>query len=140
MTIKVEVKGLPELKRELERLSDAAQGRLTRNAAMAAARIAAKAARQNAPVSPGGGALKRSIKAKWGAPDKPSTTKEALVNSLFYGRFIELGTPFIAQKPFMRPAIDESKGEMIAKMASNLQTGIERELKRQAVVEDEGET
>ena len=53
MKVTVEVQGLPELKRELERLSRAAQTRLLRNATMA------KYARQRVPVLTG--ALKRSI-------------------------------------------------------------------------------
>ena len=55
--MKLEVKGLPELKRELARLEGAVQTRLARNAAMA--RVVAKYARQRVPVLTG--ALKRSI-------------------------------------------------------------------------------
>jgi hypothetical protein len=40
--MKVEIRGIEELKRELARLSGAVQTRLSRNAAMAGARIAAR--------------------------------------------------------------------------------------------------
>ena len=43
MTVKVQVRGLEELKRELARRSGAVQTRLARNATMAGARIAGPA-------------------------------------------------------------------------------------------------
>jgi HK97 gp10 family phage protein len=137
--VEVTIRGLEELKRELARLSDAAQGRLTRNALMAGARIAAKAARENAPVATG--ALKKSIKARWGAPDKRSSVKTALVNTpVFYGALVEFGTVHVAPKPYMRPAVDENQGAMVAKMAENISKGIERELLKRQIAEDQGET
>jgi hypothetical protein len=45
----VTVKGIPELKREMERLSAAVQTRLAPNATMAMARVVARHARLNAP-------------------------------------------------------------------------------------------
>jgi hypothetical protein len=54
------VRGLPELLRELQRLSEAARGRVARNMAMAGARVVAKHARALTPVETG--ALRKSIK------------------------------------------------------------------------------
>ena len=85
--------------------------------------------------------LKKSIKAKWAAPDRKSRQKEALVNTLlFYGRLVEFGTRFISPRPYMRPAVDENQGAIIERMATNLSAGIDRELRRHGVSEDKGET
>jgi HK97 gp10 family phage protein len=138
MRVKVTIRGIPELKRDLDRLSDAAQGRMLRNCTMAGARVAAAAARRNAPVATG--RLKKSIKARWAAADRKSPRKEALVNTpLFYGRLVENGTRFVSPQPFMRPAVDENQGRIIDKMAQNLSRGIDRELRRQGEAEDQGE-
>ena len=106
---------------------------------MAGARVAAAAARRNAPVGETG-ALKKSIKARWAAADRKSPQKEALVNAkVFYARFVEMGTRFISPRPFMRPAVDENQGAIVGKMAENLSRGIDRELKRIGTPEDQGE-
>ena len=64
MDLKVTIGGLPELLRELQRLEAAAQGRVSRNMAMGAARVVARHARALAPVETG--ALRKSIRAKRG--------------------------------------------------------------------------
>jgi HK97 gp10 family phage protein len=140
MRVKATVRGMDELKRELDRLDDAMQGRMLRNCTMAGARVGAKVARTLAPVGETGD-LKRSIKARWAGADRKSTRKEALVNAkVFYARFVEMGTQFIAPRSFMRKAVDENQDQIITKMALNLVVGIDRELRRQGVREDPGET
>jgi HK97 gp10 family phage protein len=146
MKVTVTVRGMDELKRELDRLDDAMQGRLLRNCTMAGARVGAKQARVLAPVgtveegSDRPGTLRRSIKARWAAADRRSPRKEALINaSVFYARFVEMGTRFISPRSFIRKAVDETQPAIIDKMAENLSRGIDRELRRQGLAEDQGE-
>jgi Bacteriophage HK97-gp10, putative tail-component len=75
MKVDVKVRGIEELKRELARMSDAVAKRLGKNARMAAARVAARHARANAPVETGD--LRRSIKARR-SPDRQRGRVEAL--------------------------------------------------------------
>jgi HK97 gp10 family phage protein len=136
-----EVRGLPELKRELARLSRAVQTRLARNAVMAMARVVAKHARANAPVETG--RLRASIKAKRDRDRAAAATTGRVVAfanaSVFYAKFIEFGTAHQPPRAFMRPALDEHGPEIHAKLIENLSAGIDRELRKQAVAEDPGE-
>jgi Bacteriophage HK97-gp10, putative tail-component len=78
MRVDVQVRGLPELKADLERLSDAAQGRMLRNCTMAGARVAANQARLLAPVG-ATGELKESITKRLRRQKPGSTRQEILV-------------------------------------------------------------
>jgi hypothetical protein len=51
--VKITVKGVDQLKRDMSRLTAAVQTRLARNATMAMARVVARHARLNAPVETG---------------------------------------------------------------------------------------
>jgi hypothetical protein len=82
MKVDVQVRGIEELKRELARLSDAVATRLAKNAVMAAARVAARHARELAPVETG--QLRASIKARRD-PNRTRGRVQALAGTkLFY--------------------------------------------------------
>ena len=86
---------------------------------MAGARVGAKYARQRVPVLTG--ALKRSIKATRN-PAKQRGKVEALVNARSpIAHLIEYGTVKMSPQPYLRPAIDEHRPEIVAKMTANLE-------------------
>ena len=138
MKIDVTVRGLPELLKDFQRLNEAAQGRIAKNMAMAGARVAAKHARDAAPVETG--TLKKSIKAKRYPKRLDKGQALALVNAgVFYARFAEYGTAYQSAKPFLRPAVDSGHSEIIAKMSEIGEKGLAREIAKQTEAEDQGE-
>lgn len=139
MTPTFRVRGLEELKQELASLSAAVAGRLSRNAAMAGARVVARHAKTLVPVETG--ALRASIKAMRDPNWRTQTgQKVALAGSkLFYARFIELGTAHQPARSFLRTAADSAAGEIRAKIEENLSRGIDREIAKQPLPEDPGD-
>lgn len=137
MDVKITVKGLPELKAEMQRLSASAQTRLARNGSMAMARVVARYARLNAPVGETGD-LKRSIKARRD-PSRRSAPIAYANASVWYSHFPEFGTAHSAAHPYLRPGLDDHLPEVNAKLIENLGRGIEREVAKQFIAEDQGE-
>jgi hypothetical protein len=138
VNVNVGVRGLPELLRELQRLGEAAQGRVSRNGSMAMARTAARLARDRAPVRTG--ALKRSIKARRGRGPLLRGQAVSFANaSARHAHIIEYGRAGVPARSFLRAAIDEGGAEIRAKLIENLTNGLRRELARQQALEDLGE-
>jgi HK97 gp10 family phage protein len=131
--------GLPGLLKELQRLGSAAQGRVARNMAMAGARVVAKHARALAPVKTG--RLKRSIKARRGRTRvlTPGAAIAFANASARHSWLVEYGTSRQPARSYLRRALDESAVEIRHKMVENLTNGLQREIKRQQVLEDLGE-
>lgn len=67
-------------------------------------------AKEDCPVSPGGGTLKNSIKAKteeFSATVSPNTD---------YAAYVEFGTYKMGAQPYMRPAADKNEPKFVAAM------------------------
>ena len=138
MPLTVQIRGLEQLKRELANLSAATAARLSLNAAMAGARVAARRARELAPVETG--ALRASIKARRPAQGQRGGSRVALAGSnLFYASFIERGTSRQPARSFLRAAVDANALEIRAKIEENLSRGIDRELAKNPMPIDPGE-
>jgi HK97 gp10 family phage protein len=119
MKVAVQVRGLEQLKLELSRLNTVTAARLSKNAAMAGARVAVKRAKLSAPVETG--ALRASIKAMRPPEGQRQGQRVALAGSkLFYSRFVELGTVHMPARSFLRRAVDEGVVEIRAKIEENL--------------------
>jgi hypothetical protein len=89
LKVTVQIRGLEQLKAELQRLSATTAARLSKNAAMAGARVAARRAKALVPVDTG--KLRASIKAMRPPGGQQAGQRVALAGSkLFYSRFIEL--------------------------------------------------
>jgi HK97 gp10 family phage protein len=130
--VTIEIKGLPQLLRELQRLSEAAQGRVARNMAMAAARTVARHARALAPVRTG--ALKKSIKVRRGKARLAKGQAIAFANAADWkAHLLEYGTVFAAPRAYLRPALDSNQPEVRAKMLEIGLNGLQREIRRQQV-------
>jgi HK97 gp10 family phage protein len=138
MNLTTKITGLPELLRELKRLSDAGQGRVARNMAMAGARVVAKHARALAPRDTG--KMASMIKARRGRNQVAKGQALAFANSRSrLSHLHEFGTSKMRARPFLRPALDANGAEIRAKMVEIGLRGLEREIKRQQVIEDLGE-
>jgi HK97 gp10 family phage protein len=125
--LKVNSASVAELQRAMDRLSRQAEGRLARNATMAAARLVAEFARQVVPVRTG--RLKASIKARRPKNRRNAKPVTAYANAAArYAFIVEHGSAHSAAKPFLRPAVDEHTVEIRAKIEENLAKGLAREL------------
>nr|WP_314369165.1 HK97-gp10 family putative phage morphogenesis protein [uncultured Acinetobacter sp.] len=142
MDISVEIEGLDDLTKQLQRLESLAkQKTLTYKALFAASKpmldevklLAPKAAQQyfryyagrdgnKSRISQTPGKLKKSIKRKRikleksvgvGIYSNPIKHGGAMKYSVFYWRFLEYGTPKMRAFPFIRPAFDHKKDESL---------------------------
>lgn len=118
------VEGVPQVLRKFSELSGRAQRAVVRDALRSSARVVAAKAKQRVPVRTG--LLRKSI--TFNVSVKGASQAHALVGyrrKVFYGRFIELGTSKMSAKPFLRPALDESHGEIEAQFVHALNRIIE---------------
>lgn len=102
----------------------------------------AKDAKQNAPQSPGGGTLKKAIKARRrkSPPDKPVsevyvTTGKGVKNDAFYWRFVEYGTSgdrASPEQPFIRPSADKARSNFKSVMTREFGKKLEALAKKDA--------
>ena len=111
----LEMRGLDDVMKTLGRMNERQARAVLRGAPNAAAALARKEARQNAPRN--NGVLRRAIK---NAPQNSRTKGPGAAVFVehgagakadgFYWRFIEYGTVKMAARPFMRPTIDRLAG------------------------------
>lgn len=115
----VDIRGQRETIRALETLS----AKLQRKAIAKSSRIAGKllmaAGKARAPVDTG--ALKQSIKVRAIKRNRRGdvgvvvgTSQREFVGDLFYGAMVEYGTEKMQARPYMRPAYEENKDEIIS--------------------------
>lgn len=129
--MKLTFTGGRELEKTLKDLGGKIASRLGDNAVRAGVRVVQKAAKSNAPVETG--RLRNSLKVKAPRNKSSGVAVAEVVTGVFYAHMLEYGTVKMSPKPFMRPALDESAQAAIDKMADNLRTGIDRELKKQSI-------
>jgi HK97 gp10 family phage protein len=131
--VTVTVRGVEELRRDLNRLSVAVGDRLINNAARAGARVVVRAAKVKAPVETG--ELQKSLRVRRRTADERKRGEVVAYagTSLFYARFYELGTSRQPARPFLRPAADESHAEIFRTIQESLSRGIDREIAKQPV-------
>ena len=130
----IEFKGMKELNRAIQRLPEELQKRAYRSVITTGARVIARHARKNISTERTG-LLKKSIGVKSivfkGANSgalaiigpKRSVQGEYKGKRVIpanYSHLVEYGTSHSAAKPFIRPAIDSSKSEVMTKMAAGL--------------------
>lgn len=131
--------GLADIKRRIEQLPKQLQRKAYRSALSSGARIIAKSAKRK--IGKGeSGLLKKSIGIKY----LPATTRSQALglvgakrgkggvykgerrNPTRYAHLVEKGTVHSAAKPFLRPALIETQGEVFAKMASMIERVVMR--------------
>lgn len=137
----VQVHGLNEVVRRLKTLPDRVQKRIIRNALKKGGEVIAAAATNNALQRfQGEGFLAEHITHKPGRRKKGSELRMIGVEggakknetSPFYWRFLEFGTKHIEPaKPFLRPAFDANRLQVLEAMKGAIERGITREANRQ---------
>ncbi len=127
--VEVEVKGMDELMRELDRLSDRASGRVQNAALRAAAEPILEDAVRNAPEDTGKG--KQGLKIS--RPRKQRAERYVLVgigrgdnSEIFYMKFHEFGTSKMKARPFLGPAYEKNKKRVLDIIRGELRRGLRR--------------
>ena len=125
-----EIKGLKELAKNSDKLSKSFARTTLRTALRNAARPVRNKARANVPVDSGD--LKRSIavNAKVDRAGEGYADVGYRKDKAFYGGFVELGTSQQPARPFLRPALEESEGDIEQAFIGALNKTIEKALGR----------
>lgn len=129
--IRLEIKGLKELNNLLNKLPDKIAKKPLQNALRAGGNVVVKAAKAKAPVDTG--LLRDSIavkqaKQKTGAVHYQVGVYQKIGKKRpFYAHMIEFGTSKMSPKPFMRPAWEETKAEVLRTFSVRLAKSITTE-------------
>jgi HK97 gp10 family phage protein len=132
MKVRVHVAGLRELDAALNQFTPAKRRAIGRVALDNAGEITAKAARALAPVDSGG--LRESIEVSGtlSRAQKSEHTKKAEQERFVgpdnrpQGHLREFGSDGNAPEPFMRPAWDQTKGQVLDRIGDELWVGIDK--------------
>jgi HK97 gp10 family phage protein len=118
--IRAKVRGIEELKLKLKKLGKEVNKEM-RPALEEAAKIVKEDAKNKAPVRTG--VLKKSITVEMVSDQEAriGPGKEG-----WYGPFIEFGKVGYAPQPFLRPAFDENRQEILNKIKKNLKMAVQR--------------
>lgn len=119
--MKVIVKGVPEAKAQLARLSDALAGKVLLRAVVAGALIVQNSAKRKAPYKTGN--LRRSIHIEPRGVSRGAASVEVGTN-VEYAHYLEFGTRYMAARPYLRPALDENRTAVQAAVTSALRSQI----------------
>jgi HK97 gp10 family phage protein len=141
MSATFDIKGADKLKRELDRLPH----RMMRGGESASLRAGAKvivtAAKSRAPRRTGllikalGSNVKRigrqvtarvGARKGWSREETLPNGRRRTIKPVNYTRLVEFGTSHSAAKPFIRPAVEETKGQVVVAMAKGLELYLER--------------
>jgi HK97 gp10 family phage protein len=139
--IEIKVRGLAEIQRALEELGTQAANRVARSALNRAATPVVRRAKELAP-TPGDsgdpyatGGLKKAITKRL-KRQRRGSDKQAVVIGLEKPRsriahFLEFGVPGHQRaEPYLRPALDETHGQVLQVMQDAMRAGIEREIRK----------
>jgi len=115
--ITCKIEGLDELKVTLDKAAKQAVKNYIRRAAKSAADIWVKAIVEKAPHDTGFLAEHIVVMTKYLEADTKLELHVGPEKAAFYALFLEFGTEFQAAQPFMRPAFEEHKDEVLAAFA-----------------------
>lgn len=131
---------LRALSRKLEKLQDAARGKVLRSAAMAGASITIKRARQTIPkgryahktykgrlVGPGFASRNIRRRSRLSRDKQAAFVDMGVSREAFYVmQFLHLGTSTIAPDPFFADALEHTQKDVVAAIAKKLKQNIEK--------------
>lgn len=134
---KVGIEGLDDLEASIKRLSEDVQGEALREAAAEGAEITRSVASQLAPRSADGshgnppGFLAEHIEAevKFTRTQDKAEVHVGMHLDAWYGRLQETGTQFQPAQPFLRPALDATKDDVVDAIRESLVDRILRGLR-----------
>ena len=130
------LEGLDDLEAAIKRLSLDMQGQVLRAACAAGAEVTRSVASQLAPRSEDGshgnspGFLSENIVAevKWTKSQDRAEVHVGMKKAAWYGTFQETGTQFEPAQPFLRPALDATKDDVVDEIREKLSAAILRGL------------
>lgn len=130
------LEGLDDLEAAIKRLSLDMQGQVLRAACAKGAEIMRSVASQLAPRSEDGsygnspGFLSENIVAevKWTKSQDRAEVHVGMKKAAWYGTFQETGTQFQPAQPFLRPALDATKDDVVAEIRDQLATSVLKSL------------
>jgi HK97 gp10 family phage protein len=112
-TISMTVRGSSELRRNLNRLRGNERRRAQQDGLDAGARIVETHAKVYCPVDTG--TLRNSIMV-----DEVTPNKAVIAPHTDYAEHVEFGTSRMAAQPYMRPALDQHEGEILAAVEATI--------------------
>lgn len=124
----VKIKGDRELMRALKRLPEQVARKELRQSLRAGGEVIVKEARPRVPVDEG--KLRDGIHVVMRTERGQPVAKVATAKKTFWGHFIEFGTSTAAARPFLRPAAQTAKGEVVRVVRQGLWPGIKRQAVR----------
>lgn len=128
----VTLEGVGDLEAAIKRMSEDVQGETLRKAAAAGAEITRDVASQLAPRSVDGshgnppGFLAEHIEAevKFTRTQDKAEVHVGMHKDAWYGRLQETGTQFQPAQPFLRPALDGTKDDVVDEIRDQLRAAI----------------
>ena len=123
--ITAKVTGLEELKANLDRAAKQAVKNYIRRAAKDAAEIWVKAIEENAPHNTGFLAEHIVVVSRYRDADTRLEMQIGPVKEAFYALFAEFGTKFQTAQPFLRPAFEEHKEEVMQAFAEAMKVELQ---------------
>lgn len=129
---RVDLDGVEDLEKALKTLNNDVQGEYLREAAAAGAEITRSVASQLAPRSMDGsrgnppGFLAEHIEAEvqWTRTQDKAQIHVGMHKDAWYGRLQETGTQFAPAQPFLRPALDATKDDVVDEVRDRLRARI----------------
>jgi len=129
---RVDLDGVEDLEQALKTLNNDVQGVYLREAAKAGAEITRSVASQLAPQSfegskgnpPGHLAANIDAEVKFTRTQDKAEVHVGMKKDAWYGRFVETGTQFAPAQPFLRPALDATKDDVIDEIRDQLKRQI----------------
>lgn len=143
--------GLEDIRRKMAQVKDDVRFKAGRKALRKAASIVVAAAKQNAeslddPVTGrkiadnvaayfnrrrfnSDGILEMRVGVRWGAESEKSNPDLGPGSKTFHWRFLELGTETIAERPFLRPALERNLDEVVNEFALQFNAELDKALK-----------
>lgn len=126
------LEGADDLIGALKRMTQDVQGVHLRAATESGADVVVTVASQLAPSSVRGsrgnaaGHLSRNItkETQWTRTQDTADVHVGMAKDAYYGRFQELGTVYEPAQPFLRPALDTTKNDVIDEIAEHLRARI----------------
>ena len=128
--ITFDLRGDKKLMRALKRLPEQVRRSVTRKALRAGGLVIREAAKARVPVDEG--ELRDGLHVVMRTEGGQPVAKVATAKKTFWGHFIEFGTVKMAARPFLRPAADEKRGEVVRVVREKLWRGIQAESRKLA--------
>jgi HK97 gp10 family phage protein len=124
INFRIDALGVPELQKKLAEMPTKMQKKTLRKAMKSAGQVVLGETISRAPVNTGQLVASLALKAmarKFKVGVRIQTDEGWYQGDSFYGAFVELGTSKMSAKPFMRPALSDSKTQCLQIVRNELE-------------------